>query len=81
MALLCGKGKVYAIEKKAEAAELIKQNALKFHADNIEIICADAPNGMDGLPKADKVFIGGSSGNLYEIIEKMRLQKSGRETQ
>ena len=75
MALLCGKGKVYAIEKKAEAAELIKQNALKFHADNIEIICADAPNGMDGLPKADKVFIGGSSGNLYEIIEKCDCKK------
>ena len=63
MALLCGKGKVYAIEKKAEAAELIKQNALKFHADNIEIICAD------------KVFIGGSSGNLYEIIEKCDCKK------
>ena len=75
MALLCGKGKVYAVEKKAEAAELIKQNALKFHADNIEIICADAPNGMDGLLKADKVFIGGSSGNLYEIIEKCDCKK------
>ena len=75
MALLCGKGKVYAIEKKAEAAELIKQNALKFHADNIEIICADAPNGMVGLLKADKVFIGGSSGNLYEIIEKCDCKK------
>ena len=54
---------------------MIKQNALKFHADNIEIICANAPNGMDGLPKADKVFIGGSSGNLYEIIEKCDCKK------
>ena len=30
---------------------------------------------MDGLPKADKVFIGGSSGNLYEIIEKCDCKK------
>lgn len=75
MALLCKKGKVYAVEKKAEAAELINKNALKFQTDNIEVICADAPNGMDELPKADKVFIGGSSGNLYEIIKKCDCKK------
>lgn len=75
MALLCGKGKVYAVEKKAEAVDLINKNAVKFHIDNIEVICAEAPNLIDELPKPNKVFIGGSSGNLYEIIEKCGCEK------
>lgn len=70
MALLCPKGKVYAVEKKSDAAELIEKNAVKFMADNIEVIQGDAPDALDGLPKADKVFIGGSSGSIAEIIRK-----------
>lgn len=70
MALLCPKGKVYAIEKKADASGLIEQNALKFMADNIEVIQGEAPDALDGLPKADKIFIGGSSGSVAAIIQK-----------
>ena len=75
MALLCPKGKVYAIEKQSDAAELIKENAVKFMADNIEVIQGEAPVALDGLPKADKVFIGGSSGNIAEIIRKCGCPK------
>ncbi len=75
MALLCPKGKVYAVEKKSDAAELIEENAVKFMADNIEVIQGEAPVALDGLPKADKVFIGGSSGNIAEIIRKCDCPK------
>lgn len=70
MALLCPKGKVYAVEKNADAAELIEKNAIKFMADNIEIVRGHAPEAIETLPKADKVFIGGSSGQVDEIIKK-----------
>lgn len=75
MALLCPKGKVYAVEKKSDAAELIEENAVKFMADNIEVIQGEAPVALEGLPKADKVFIGGSSGNIAEIIRKCDCPK------
>ncbi|MBQ9599242.1 MAG: precorrin-6y C5,15-methyltransferase (decarboxylating) subunit CbiE [Clostridia bacterium] len=70
MALAAYRGTVYAIEKKSDAADLIKQNAVKFKTDNIEVIEGSAPDVLCGLPKPDKVFIGGSSGTLKQTIEK-----------
>ncbi|MCR5342703.1 MAG: precorrin-6A reductase [Butyrivibrio sp.] len=63
---------VYSIEKKPEAIELLNENRRKFHADNMEIIEGTAPDAMDGLPTPTHAFIGGSSGNMKEIIEKVR---------
>ena len=63
--------RVYAIECKEEAAELIKENKGKFLADNITLIQKTAPEGLDALPKADATFIGGSKGNLSSILEKL----------
>lgn len=67
-ARLCPKGRVYAVEKDAAAAEIIEKNAVKFMTDNVEVICGEAPSAVYGL-KFDKAFIGGSSGKLEEIIE------------
>lgn len=61
-------GSLYAIEKNEAALELIKENIKKFKAYNIEIIKSIAPEGLENLPKPDSAFIGGSSGNLDEII-------------
>lgn len=60
--------KVYAIERKPEAVALIKKNKEKFKLDNIEVIEAEAPEGFDELPKPTHAFIGGSGGNLDEIL-------------
>ncbi len=62
-------GKVYAVEKKPEAAELIRQNGRRFSAANLEVIEGTAPQAFDGLPAPTHAFIGGSSGNLREILE------------
>lgn len=61
-------GSLYAIEKNETALELIKENIKKFKAYNIEIIKSLAPEGLENLPKPDSAFIGGSSGNMDEII-------------
>jgi len=69
MALNMSNGHVYAIERNEEALQLIKQNADKFNLENISIISSEAPVGFDTLMKPTKVFIGGSGGNLLEILE------------
>ena len=72
MAALSDEIKVYAIERKPEAVKLIGENKRKFKLENIEIIKAYAPEGLEGLPKASHAFIGGSGGNLKEILESLR---------
>lgn len=69
MALQAVDGKVWAIEKKEEAAELIKKNKVKFRADNLEVIPGLAPEACEELPAPTHAFIGGSSGNLKAILE------------
>lgn len=68
MARMCPRGYVYALEKKKEAVALIKANQEKFGIYNMEVIEAKCPEGMEALPPADKVFIGGSSGELESIL-------------
>lgn len=69
MALRAHKGRVYAIEKKPEAVELIKKNKAKFGTDNLKIIEGVAPEALIGLEPPTHVFIGGSSGNMKAILE------------
>ncbi len=68
-ASLAKDGVVYAIEKKDEAIDLLEQNKRKFGTDNLEIIKGLAPEALEGLPAPTHAFIGGSSGNLKEILE------------
>lgn len=60
--------KVYAIERKEEALELIRQNCKKFGLGNVEVIAGMAPEALETLPVPTHAFIGGSGGNLKEIL-------------
>ncbi len=64
-------GDVFAVEKKAEAVSLIRQNRLKFRTENLHVIEGSAPGVLEGLPAPTHAFIGGSSGDLPEIVEKL----------
>lgn len=68
MALRADQGQVFAIEKKEEAAALLEENKQKFAVDNLEIIKGEAPQALENLPALTHAFIGGSSGNLKEIV-------------
>ena len=68
MALVAMDGMVYAVEKEEEAASLIEENSRKFGAPNIEVIRGLAPEAMKDLPAPTHVFVGGSSGNLKDIV-------------
>ncbi|MCL2510357.1 MAG: precorrin-6y C5,15-methyltransferase (decarboxylating) subunit CbiE, partial [Methanomassiliicoccaceae archaeon] len=67
-ALTIPNGKVYAIEKEIKSAELIMRNKKKFRVPNLEVILGRAPGALGDLPSPTHVFIGGSSGDLKEIM-------------
>lgn len=66
--LICQQGFVYAVERNAEAIGLIHKNIDKFGVNNIKVVEGLAPQALEGLPRVDRVFIGGSGGSIKEII-------------
>lgn len=69
MAMNVPKGKVYAIEKKTIAADLIYKNIEKFGLDNVEVIKGEASVSMEEIEAPDAVFIGGTTGKLRDILK------------
>ncbi|MBW7474347.1 precorrin-6y C5,15-methyltransferase (decarboxylating) subunit CbiE [Paenibacillus oenotherae] len=72
-------GEVYAVEKNEEDLENCRMNSAKFRVD-ITTLHAKAPNGLDAFPDPDAVFIGGSGGELKELLRLcgQRLRPGGR---
>lgn len=68
-ALLAREGRVYAVERSKEGAELIQQNAAKFNAANLTVVFGEAPSALADLPQADVIFLGGSGGRLTDILD------------
>lgn len=66
---LSGQLQVYAIERKPEAVEQLRKNREHFHMDNMEIIEAEAPEGLEELSVPTHAFIGGSGGRLLDILQ------------
>ena len=79
-ALQAADGKVFAIERKPEGIELIKANAEKFGIENLHIIQAEAPQGMEQLPQLDRAIIGGGGSHLEPILDQIDklLKPEGR---
>lgn len=78
MALAAYDGKVYAIDKNPEAVSLTKENVKHFHVGNVEIIKGEGAETIakifgscDSSDIPDIAFIGGSTGHLEEIIDKL----------
>jgi len=74
-ALLCPAGHVYAVECREDAADLIGRNAKHFALRNLTVVRGMAPEALAELPAPTHVFIGGSSGNMRQIVE-AALQKN-----
>ena len=63
------KGIVYAVEQKADALALLEENKRKFGVTNLVPVQGTAPDALQELPAPSHVFIGGSGGNLNEIVQ------------
>ena len=68
VARLCPDLRIYAVEKDEEQIANIIQNRDRFTLSNIDIIRGSAPEILTSLPAPDRVFIGGSSGRIDDII-------------
>ena len=65
----CSPGiRVYAIEQKATAQQLLRRNLEKFHLANVIPVDGKAPEILEPLEPPTHVFIGGSSGRLADIL-------------
>ena len=78
-AKLCSQGHVYAIEKNAADFAIASENAGNFGLHNYTLIENKAPVGMHDWPAPHAVFIGGSGGELAELIQLCleKLQEDG----
>lgn len=78
-ARLCPDGHVYAIEKNAEDAAIARDNRRRLGVYNYTLVHGKAPQGLEAWPDPDAVFIGGSGGELAELIRicLQRLKPAG----
>jgi len=78
-AKLCYQGHVYAVEKNVADFAIAGENAGSFELHNYTLIENKAPSGMEGWPAPNAVFIGGSGGELAELIRLCleKLQTNG----
>ncbi|MBW4418788.1 MAG: precorrin-6y C5,15-methyltransferase (decarboxylating) subunit CbiE [Myxacorys californica WJT36-NPBG1] len=74
IARLCPASQIFAIEKTAAGVTLIQKNADRFGVNNIQPIHGAAPQVLEELPPPDRVFIGGSGGNLEDILKACMAQ-------
>lgn len=75
------KGEVISIEKDKEALKVLYKNKDKFKLDNLSIIEGEALKVEKSINKLfDGIFIGGSGGNIEEIIIRysQKLKVEGR---
>lgn len=59
---------VVAVEKDDKQIKHIKTNIKKFNVRNIEVVQGTAPDALHDLQAPDRIFIGGSGGDLDKII-------------
>lgn len=75
MALQARKGQVFAIERREDAQALLRENQRRFALENLTLVPGEAPEVCGELPAPSHVFLGGTAGNLREIL-KLVLEKN-----
>jgi precorrin-6B C5,15-methyltransferase / cobalt-precorrin-6B C5,C15-methyltransferase len=76
IARLCPSSQIFAIEKTAIGVALIQQNCQRFQVSNVRPIQGAAPVALTALPAPDRIFIGGSGGDLEKILAVCRERLS-----
>ena len=81
-ALLCPRGSVVALERDAEALELIRENAVRFGLANVSVVAGEAPADFAALTPAsfDRILVGGGGSGLAAILDALPdlLRPGGR---
>ncbi len=67
-ARLCHQGYVYAVEKNPADFEIAGKNADQLAVYNYQLINNKAPLGLENWPTPDAIFVGGTGGELADLI-------------
>lgn len=70
-ALMCPDCEIYAVDSDARAAALTEGNRKKFHCFNMRVLHGRGSEVISGLPVPTHVFIGGSGGELRDILTRV----------
>ncbi len=63
------RAKVYAVEHHIERLKCLQANVNRFGVvNNLQVVSGRAPECLTELPKPNKVFIGGSDGELEQLL-------------
>ena len=68
LAMAAFRGQVYAVEREMDAVALIEENRAAFGLSNLHVVLGEAPKALLALPAPDRVFVGGSGGEMEEIF-------------
>lgn len=69
LALLAKQGIVWAFERNPVAVELLGKNKELFGVENLNIIAGEALENIKNMPAPDCVFVGGSGGDLCQMLD------------
>jgi len=77
---LCRKGRVYAVEKKADRVRMIRENVRRSNAYLVEVVHGTMPRCLADLPDPDRIFLGGGMSRDGKLLAEAceRLKPGGR---
>jgi cobalt-precorrin-6B (C15)-methyltransferase len=67
--LLCPTGKIFAIERDEEVANLIRHNCQRFEVDNVQVIEGSAPECLEEIPASPQRICIEGGRNIREILQ------------
>lgn len=78
--LLATEGRVIAVEKRPARVEMIRENIRRTGMFHVETIHGEMPDCLSGLPRPDRIFMGGGlqKGNTILAEAARRLRPGGR---
>lgn len=76
LALIAKQGKVWAFERNPVAVELLGKNKDLFGLTNLDVIAGEALENIKTMPAPDCVFVGGSGGDLCEMLDVIYAKNS-----
>ncbi len=76
LALIAKQGKVWAFERNPVAVELLGKNKELFGLMNLDVIAGEALENIKTMPAPDCVFVGGSGGDLCEMLDVIYAKNS-----
>ncbi|MFR4383350.1 MAG: precorrin-6Y C5,15-methyltransferase (decarboxylating) subunit CbiT [Phascolarctobacterium sp.] len=76
LATIASQGKVWAFERNPVAVELLGKNKALFGLQNLEIVAGEALENIKEMPAPDCVFVGGSGGDLCEMLDVIYAKNS-----